>query len=125
MKRKIYNTDKSTVSGPYSHAVDGGDYIFLAGQTARNSTKNIKDNLTIREETEEIFNILFDIIEKTGLTPDNVVKVNVYLTSMKDFHEMNEVYKTKFSEPFPARTAIAVLELPLGANVEIEMIVKR
>lgn len=54
-----------------------------------------------------------------------MVKVNVFLTSMKHFPEMNEVYEKKFSKPYPARTTVAVLELPLGADVEIEFIAKR
>ncbi|NLY79425.1 MAG: RidA family protein, partial [Lysinibacillus sp.] len=60
-----------------------------------------------------------------NLTEADVVKVNVYLTDMNNFNAMNEVYKTFFSEPYPARTCIAVLALPLNAEVEIEMIAKR
>lgn len=125
MARKIFNTEKATVSGPYSHAVDAGDYIFLSGQTARNSTGKGKDAVSITEQTKECFNSLFDVLKSANLTPDDVVKVNVYLTSMKHFAEMNEVYEKQFSAPYPARTCIAVLELPLGADVEIEMIAKK
>lgn len=125
MTRKVYNTEYATVSGPYSHAVDGGDYVFLSGQTAKNSTRVGEDELSITQQTQECFNNLFDILKTANLTPDDVVKVNVYLTSMRHFAEMNEVYKKHFSSPYPARTCVAVLELPLGADVEIEMIAKR
>ena len=56
---------------------------------------------------------------------DDVIKVNVYLTSMANFKGMNEVYATRFSAPFPARTTVAVFELPLGAAIEIEMVAVR
>ena len=125
MLRKVYTTRRATSSGPYSHAVDSGDYIFLAGQTARNSIEDENKELTIAEETEECFKNLIDVLREADLSLDNVVKVNVFLTSMKDFQEMNQVYETKFKAPYPARTCVAVLELPLGAKVEIEMIAKR
>ena len=64
-------------------------------------------------------------MEQAGVTFDDVLKVNVYLTSMKHFKAMNEVYETYFKAPYPARTCVAVLELPLEADVEIELIAKR
>lgn len=125
MVRKVYNTEQSTVSGPYSHAVDAGEYIFLSGQTARNSTGDNKDVKDIGGQTEECFNSLFSVLEEGNLSADNVVKVNVYLTDMKYFPEMNKVYEQQFSKPYPARTCVAVYQLPLGADVEIEVIAKR
>ncbi len=62
------------------------------------------------------------MLAAAGLTFDDVVKVNVYLTSMDDFGEMNEVYARQFSEPYPARTTVAVAALPLGARIEIELV---
>lgn len=125
MKRKSYNSNEVMSSGPYSHAIDSGDYIYLSGQTAKNSLTLEKDNLDIKEQTEECFKNLFRVLETMNLSEENVVKVNVYLTSMKHFNEMNEVYKTKFTEPYPARTCVAVLELPLGADIEIEVVAKK
>lgn len=125
MMRKIYNTKRATVSGPYSHGVDAGDYVFLAGQTARNVIGKEKEDLSIKEQTRECFDSLIDVLESANLSLDNVVKVNVFLTSMKHFPEMNKVYEKQFKEPYPARTCVAVLELPLNADVEIEMIAKK
>ena len=125
MLRKAYNGKRASASGPYSHAVDTGEYIYLSGQTARNSIGEGKNAINIAEQTQECFNNLFDVLESVNLTSDNVVKVNVYLTSMKYFEEMNKVYEKQFSEPYPARTTVAVLELPLGADVEIELVAKR
>lgn len=125
MLRKAYQAKSAEVSGPYSHAVDAGEFVYFSGQTAKNSssTKNMEGD--IAAQTEQCFIHLFEVLEAANLTQDDVVKVNVYLTSMKDFAAMNEVYETKFSKPYPARTCVAVLELPLGAEVEIEMIAKR
>lgn len=126
--RKAYTAEDVMSSGPYSHAIDAGEYVFLSGQTAQNSlTLKKEDNqpLDIKEQTEECFKNLNRVLHTLGLTQDNIVKVNVYLTGMKYFDEMNEVYKTKFTEPYPARTCVAVFELPLGADVEIEVVAKK
>ena len=125
MIRKAYTGERASSSGPYSHAIDGGDYVFLSGQTARNTIGEGKSVISIGDQTEECFNNLIDVLKQANLTLDNVMKVNVYLTSMKDFAEMNAVYERKFNKPFPARTCVAVYELPLGANVEIEVIAKK
>lgn len=123
--RKAYTGADVMSSGPYSHAVDAGEFVYLSGQTAKNSLTLEKENLDIKEQTEECFKNLNRVLKEVGLTEENIVKVNVYLTGMKHFDAMNEVYKTKFTEPYPARTCVAVLELPLGADVEIEVVAKR
>lgn len=125
MSRKAYDAKGTVPSGPYSHAVDGGDYIFFSGQTAMNTASADYEKGDIASQTEQAFRNLFDVMEAAGVTPDDVVKVNVYLTDMGNFTAMNEVYKTKFAEPYPARTCVAVVALPLGADVEIECIAKR
>jgi 2-iminobutanoate/2-iminopropanoate deaminase len=65
------------------------------------------------------------VLAAAGLAFDDVVKVNVYLTSMDDFAAMNEVYASRFTEPYPARTTVAVAGLPLGARIEIELVARR
>lgn len=126
MTRKAFNTKTVSSSGPYSHVTDAGDFLFFSGQTAKNRI-DLEEDLTgdIAKQTEVAFNNLFDVMADQGVSESDVVKVNVYLTTMKNFEAMNEVYKTKFSEPFPSRTCVAVYELPLGAEVEIEIIVKK
>ncbi|MED4761582.1 Rid family detoxifying hydrolase, partial [Priestia megaterium] len=79
----------------------------------------------IVEQTKQCFDNLFKVLEASGLTSENVEKVNVFLTNMNDFAAMNEVYATQFSAPYPARTTIGVASLPLGAQIEIEMIARR
>lgn len=124
--RKAYNSKHVSASGPYSHAIDTGEFVFLSGQTAKNTGPGVtQSDEDITSQTERCFENLYGVLDEVKLDESNVVKVNIYLTSMKDFDAVNDVYKTKFSEPYPARTCIAVSELPLGAAVEIELIAKK
>ncbi|MCD5000974.1 RidA family protein [Enterococcus saccharolyticus] len=124
MERKVYTGKNVMASGPYSHAVDSGEYIFFSGQTAKNAL-NQEVGESITEQTRMCFKNLAAVMREAQVAFDNVVKVNVYLTGMKHFEEMNAVYQEVFQDPYPARTCVAVLELPLGADVEIECIVKK
>ena len=111
--------------GPYSHAVQAGDVIYLSGQTPINSETGKLAAGDIAAQTEQCFKNLFNVLVSSGLTPDDVVKVNVFLTDMNDFAAMNEVYSRQFTAPYPARTTIGVASLPLGARIEIEMIARK
>lgn len=122
--RKAYTAETVVSSGPYSHGVEGKSKIYISGQTALNAVKK-EEKGDIKDQTKKSFKNLQAILDEMGLTFDNVLKVNVYLTSMKYFDDMNEVYKEYFKEPFPARTCVAVLELPLGADIEIELVAER
>lgn len=121
--REVYTGKDVSVSGPYSHAVDAGSHIFFSGQVAKNSTTYEEVTGSITEQTKQCFINLEKVLTAANVSFDDVVKVNVYLTTMKHFEGMNEVYKTMFKEPFPARTCVAVYELPLGADIEIELVV--
>lgn len=125
MPRKTFSAAGAVAVGPYSHAVESGDLIFLSGQTPIDSHTGKLVEGDITDQTEQCFKNLFNVLEASGLTPDNVEKVNVFLTDMSKFTAMNSVYSEQFSSPYPARTTIGVASLPLGAQVEIEMIARR
>jgi 2-iminobutanoate/2-iminopropanoate deaminase len=125
MSRKAFNADGAVAVGPYSHAVESGDFVFLSGQTPIDGATGKLLQGDISAQTEQCFHNLFQVLAAAGLTPDDVVKVNVFLTDMANFEAMNQVYATKFSTPFPARTTIGVASLPLGAQVELEMIARK
>jgi 2-iminobutanoate/2-iminopropanoate deaminase len=125
MSRKAFSAAGAVAVGPYSHAVESGDLIFLSGQTPIDSKTGKLAEGNITDQTEQCFKNLFSVLEAAGLTPDDVEKVNVFLTDMSNFSAMNEVYSKQFSSPYPARTTIGVASLPLGAQVEIEMIARR
>ncbi|MBX0334623.1 Rid family detoxifying hydrolase [Pontibacter sp. HSC-14F20] len=125
MSRKAFNAEGAVAVGPYSHAVESGELVFLSGQTPIDSTTGKLVQGDIAAQTEQCFQNLFQVLAAAGLSPDDVVKINVFLTDMANFESMNKVYATKFTTPYPARTTIGVASLPLGAQVEIEMIAKR
>ena len=79
----------------------------------------------VSSQTSQGVQHLFSVLQEAGLTSKDVVKVNVYLTNMDSFAEMNEAYAEHFDEPFPARTTVGVASLPLGAQVEIELVAKK
>ncbi|HYE08766.1 MAG TPA: Rid family detoxifying hydrolase [Patescibacteria group bacterium] len=125
MSRKAFSAAGAVAVGPYSHAVESKDLVFLSGQTPIDSQTGKLVEGDITDQTEQCFKNLFNVLEAAGLTPDNVEKVNVFLTDMSNFTAMNAVYSKQFSSPYPARTTIGVAALPLGAQVEIEMIARR
>jgi 2-iminobutanoate/2-iminopropanoate deaminase len=102
-----------------------GDFVFLSGQTPIDSNTGKLVEGGIAAQTEQCFKNLFKVLEAAGLTPDDVVKVNVFLRNMGDFSAMNSIYSKQFSTPYPARTTIGVAGLPLDAGIEIEMIARR
>jgi 2-iminobutanoate/2-iminopropanoate deaminase len=125
MSRIAYNAEGAVSIGPYSHAVESGDLIYLSGQTPIDSSSGQLVEGDIVVQTEQCFENLFNVLQSCGLTTDDVVKVNVFLTDMGNFSAMNKVYSSKFTSPYPARTTIGVASLPLGAQVEIEMIARK
>jgi 2-iminobutanoate/2-iminopropanoate deaminase len=124
MARKAFSAEGAISVGPYSHAVKAGETVYLSGQTPIDSATGKLAEGGIKAQTEQCFKNLFNVLKAAGLTPDDVQKVNVFLTDMKNFSEMNEVYEKQFKAPYPARTTIGVAALPLGADIEIEMIAR-
>ena len=121
MKETIKAKNAPAAIGPYSHAVVAGNLMFLSGQIAINPETGELPAGVQAKTAQAIANIKAILAEK-GATLDNVVKTTVYLAEMSLFGEMNEIYAQHFTEPFPARSAIAVKELPKSALVEIEVI---
>ena len=111
--------------GPYAQAVWNGDALYLSGQTPIDPATGKLIEGDIGVQTERAFENLKAVLEKAELGLDDVIKVNVYLTDMADFSAMNAAYERQFTEPFPARTTVAVAALPLGARVEIELVASR
>ena len=126
MPRRATNSPRLAAPvGPFSHAVDCGGFFFLSGQVAQDPVTGKLIQGAVRQQTQQIFANIGVLLTDLGLTLDDVVKVNVFLTSMRDFSEMNTVYGEHFAKPYPARTTVAVSELPLGAKVEMEMLARK
>lgn len=119
---KAIHTDKAPAAiGPYSQAIRAGNLLFTSGQIPLRPDGNLVEG-SVAEQTEQVFQNLQAILEQAGTSFNQVMKVNVYLTSMDDFAEMNKVYARYFPEHKPARTTVAVTALPLGAKVEIDLV---
>jgi 2-iminobutanoate/2-iminopropanoate deaminase len=108
--------------GPFSPAVRDGDRVYTSGQIAQDPATGKLIDGGVAAQTEQVLQNLEAILSAANKSLADVVKVNVYLTDMRNFAAMNEVYAKHFVAPYPARTTVAVAELPLGAVVEIEMI---
>jgi 2-iminobutanoate/2-iminopropanoate deaminase len=111
--------------GPYSQAIVEGDFLFVSGQGPINPATNQLELGDARAETKRVFENIKAILQAAGSSLDQVMKCNVYLRDINDFAAMNEVYKTYFSAPFPARTTIQAGALPGGIAVEIECIARK
>ncbi|HEX4334095.1 MAG TPA: Rid family detoxifying hydrolase [Usitatibacter sp.] len=110
--------------GPFSQAIEAGGFIYFSGQVAQDPTTGKLVAGGIEAETERVFRSLSAVLKAAGRSFDDVVRAGVYLANMNDFVAMNGIYAKHFSQPFPARTTIAVAALPLGACVEIDLVVK-
>ena len=121
MKRAISSDRAPKAVGPYSQAVAFGDLLFCAGQIPLDPATGEITGADVAEQTERVIENIKAVLIVNSMTLTDVVKTTVFLTTMDDFAAMNGVYARHFSEPFPARSTVAVVALPRGAKVEIEV----
>lgn len=124
MKRVIATTSAPGAIGPYSQAIDTGSFVYASGQIPLDPVTGAIPEGIEAQTAQSLANVCA-ILEAAGLTVANVVKTTVFLSDMANFGAMNEVYGKVFTEPYPARSAVAVRELPKGVLVEIEVIAVR
>ena len=124
MKKIIATLNAPGAIGPYSQAIDTGAFVFASGQIPINPADG-KIPSDIKSQTVQAIANVATILNEAGLTLDNVVKTTVFLADMNDFQAMNEVYGQAFSAPYPARSAVAVKDLPKKVLVEIEVVAAR
>ena len=123
MIKPVSTTKAPAAIGPYSQAIDSGaGLLFLSGQLPIDPATGAFPEGGVKEQTRQSILNARAILEAAGLSLSRVVKTTVFLADMADFAAMNEVYAQFFAEPFPARSAVAVKNLPKGALVEIECI---
>lgn len=118
---KEINTDKAPKAiGPYSQAIQAGQFLFVSGQIPINPQTGKVDEGTIEWQTRQVFANIEAVLKAAGLTLNDVVKCEVYLKDMQDFQAMNAIYAEKFTGPIkPARQAMQVGKLPMDVRVEI------
>jgi 2-iminobutanoate/2-iminopropanoate deaminase len=125
MRNAVVTENAPKPLGPYSQAIIEGDLVFVSGQGCTNPSTGKLELGDVRSETKRTFENVRAILEAAGSSLDHVTKCNVYLRDINDFAAMNEVYRTFFSAPFPARTTIQAGALPGGIAVEIECIARK
>jgi len=123
-KTAITSPELSPPVGPFSQAVKVDGFIYFSGQVGQDPATGKVVEGGIEAETERVFQNLAALLKAAGRGFDDVVRAGVYLTRISDFAAMNAIYARHFSQPFPARTTIGVAALPLGACVEIDLVVK-
>ena len=117
--------DAPRAIGPYSQAIWSDDHLFCSGQTPIDPATGKLIEGDVGAQTDRALDNLEAVVRAAGLSMDDVVKCNVFLTDMRDFAEMNAAYGKRFAAPYPARSTVAVAGLPLGARVEIELVARR
>ena len=108
--------------GPYSAYRESNGILFASGQLPINPSSGEIESSDIKAQTKQVLNNIKGILEENGLSFSSVLKTTCFLADINDFAAFNEVYATFFAQPFPARSAFAVKDLPKGAKVEIEII---
>ena len=122
-QREIISTSNAPAAvGPYSQAVRIGDLVYSAGQIPLNPETGKLVEGGIEAQTRQVMQNLIAVLEAAGTSLTNVVKTTIYVTDLGDFATLNQVYGSYFDSNPPARSTVQVAALPLGANVEIEVV---
>ena len=121
-RQTIHTSNAPQAIGPYSQAVRAGDTVYLSGQIPLDPATMQLVSGDIEAEVHQVFKNLKAVAEAAGGSLANAVKVNVFLTDLGHFAKVNEIMATYCTQPFPARAAVGVSQLPRGARVEIECV---
>ena len=123
MNKKVIQTEKAPKAiGPYSQAIQAGNFLFLSGQIPLDPKTGELVKGDIRKQTQQVLENIKGILESQGLGMENVVKSTIFLKDIANFNQVNEVYATYFPSSPPARSTIEVTKLPRNTDIEIEAI---
>ncbi|AVR00674.1 reactive intermediate/imine deaminase [Oceanobacillus iheyensis] len=124
MGKAIFTNKAPAAIGPYSQAIEAGDFIYVSGQIPINpSTGEVVEG--IENQTEQVLQNLNAILEEAKVTFEDVVKFTIYLKNMDDFATVNVIYGKYLTEPYPARATVEVSRLPKDVLVEMDVVVYR
>ncbi len=121
MKRAITSDRAPKAVGPYSQAVAFGHLLFCSGQIPLDPVSGEIVGADVAAQTERVIENIKAVLAVNAMSMGDAIKTTVFLTTMDDFAAMNEVYARHFTQPFPSRSTVAVVALPRGAKVEIEV----
>lgn len=125
MAKVIQTNGAPAAVGPYSQAIDCGEFIFCSGQIPLVPETGLLAEGGIEEQTRQMFSNIKAVLSAAGLTFSNVVKTTVFMTDLSQFATFNGIYAEYFPSNPPARSCVQVCALPKGALVECEVIAKR
>jgi 2-iminobutanoate/2-iminopropanoate deaminase len=121
--KKVIRTDKAPKPvGPYSQALEVGQFVFLSGQVPIDPEKGAVVAESVKDQTVQVMENIREVLGEAGLSLEDIVKSTIFLKSMGDFEAVNEVYAEYLKEPYPARSCVEVAKLPLDVKVEIEVL---
>lgn len=125
MKKVIHTDSAPKAVGPYSQAILTEHFLFCSGQVAIDPSNQEVLKVSVEKQTHQVMKNIEAVLKASDLGFQNVVKTTIFLTDMNDFAAVNQVYSSYFQAPYPARSTVAVLGLPKGVNVEIEVTAAR
>jgi 2-iminobutanoate/2-iminopropanoate deaminase len=123
MGKRVIQTEKAPRSiGPYSQAIQAGNFLFLSGQIPLDPRTGESVKGDIQQQTQQVLENIKGVLESQKLGMENVVKTTIFLQDIGNFNQVNEVYATYFPSSPPARSTVEVAKLPRDADIEIEAI---
>jgi len=123
MTKKVIQTEKAPKAiGPYSQAIQAGNFLFLSGQIPLDPKTGELVEGDIRQQTKQVLENIKGVLESQKLGMENVVKVTIFLKDIGNFNQVNEVYATYFPSSPPARSTVEVSKLPRNTEIEIEVV---
>jgi 2-iminobutanoate/2-iminopropanoate deaminase len=121
-RKVILAPEAPKVVGPYSHAIQAGNTLYVSGQIGINPENGQMDTLNFETEFRRVLTNIEAILEEAGMSWENVVKATIYTTDLKNYKLINTIYGEKFSKEPPARETVQVEALPVGAHVEVSCV---
>lgn len=122
MVKEIHTENAPAAIGPYSQAIEAGDFIYVSGQIpVEPATGEVVEG--IEEQTHQVLKNLKAILTEAGANFSQVVKFTIYLASIEDFATVNEIYGSYLDKPYPARATVEVSRLPKDVLVEMDVVV--
>lgn len=125
MKKTLPTPSAPKALGPYSHVVESGGWVYISGQIPIDPTSGAVVEGGIEAQATRVLDTLEALLADAHLSTDHVVKTTIYLTDLRDFDKVNEVYATRFRPPHPARATVEVSALPKGVGIEIDAVAHR
>jgi len=125
MKKAIHSHAAPAVAGPYSQAIEIGEWVFCSGQIGLDPASGKLVEGGVEAQAHRALQNLREVLHAAGLVVDDVIKTTIFLADMEDFAAVNRIYGAEMVSPYPARSTVQVAALPLGARVEIEAIARR